>query len=205
MGKLAVPLKGFDRAAALTLSVQVGEAVNRWPHWVYPPSTPPDPENVHVTRKLDKAAVARLEAGGRVLLLAHGLRKTDTARTGFHSVFWSAGWWGNRFSSLGILCDPMPNAPNPLYSPAHGQFAPNSLGLAGEGDRCGYVHGRMSFGRRSHYPGSRVVRDYGSFTRHVNSPRASLTNPTLVCNSPYPGQARGSRRVCDNPRAAVGK
>ena len=25
---------------------------------------------------------------------------------GFESVYWSAGWWGNAFSSLGILCDP---------------------------------------------------------------------------------------------------
>jgi len=27
-------------------------------------------------------------------------------RTGFASVYWSAGWWGDAFSSLGIMCQP---------------------------------------------------------------------------------------------------
>ena len=48
----------------------------------------------------------RLKTGGKVLLLAHGLKNAHAARTGFESVYWSAGWWGNRFSSLGVLCDP---------------------------------------------------------------------------------------------------
>jgi hypothetical protein len=40
------------------------------------------------------------------LLLAQGLKNSHAARTGFESVYWSAGWWGNKFSSLGVLCDP---------------------------------------------------------------------------------------------------
>jgi hypothetical protein len=34
------------------------------------------------------------------------LKNSYTARTGFESVYWSAGWWGNKFSSLGVLCGP---------------------------------------------------------------------------------------------------
>jgi hypothetical protein len=59
-----------------------------------------------VTRSLDDAALKALRNGGKVLLLAHGLKSKFAARTGFESVYWSAGWWGNKFSSLGILCDP---------------------------------------------------------------------------------------------------
>jgi len=50
--------------------------------------------------------MAALADGGRVVLLANGLKNSYTARTGFESVYWSAGWWGNRFSSLGIVCSP---------------------------------------------------------------------------------------------------
>ncbi|MCP5118424.1 MAG: hypothetical protein GY953_47035, partial [bacterium] len=54
----------------------------------------------------DEAARGALADGKRVLLLAHGLKNSYTAQTGFHSVYWSAGWWGNEFASLGVVCDP---------------------------------------------------------------------------------------------------
>jgi len=59
-----------------------------------------------VTHALDDTALNTLKSGGKVLLLAHGLKNSHAARTGFESVYWSAGWWGNKFSSLGVLCDP---------------------------------------------------------------------------------------------------
>jgi hypothetical protein len=59
-----------------------------------------------VSTRFDRPLRAALEDGQRVLLLAHGLKNEYTEETGFESVYWSAGWWGNQFSSLGILCDP---------------------------------------------------------------------------------------------------
>ena len=80
---------------------------NHWNLWVYPTAPDePEPAGVLVTRALDDAALQTLKTGGKVLLLAHGLKNAHTAKTGFESVYWSAGWWGNRFSSLGVLCDP---------------------------------------------------------------------------------------------------
>ena len=32
--------------------------------------------------------------------------RAERAHNGFESVYWSGGWWGNKFSQLGILCDP---------------------------------------------------------------------------------------------------
>jgi hypothetical protein len=113
LGAIRVPLapvasmspKGEGKA--LTLQVSLGDASNRWPLWVYPPAgDEPSPGEVLVVRAFDGATRKALADGRRVLLLAHGLQNEHAARTGFLSVYWSAGWWGNRFSSLGLLCDP---------------------------------------------------------------------------------------------------
>ena len=66
----------------------------------------PEPAGVLVTRMLDAAARQALRRGARVLWLAHDLKSPLAARTDFASVYWSAGWWGNTFSGLGINCDP---------------------------------------------------------------------------------------------------
>lgn len=93
--------------AALKLQVRMRETENEWPLWRMPDDAPaPEPPGIWVTQRLDTTALAALEQGGRVLLLAHGMTNAFTARTGFESVYWSAGWWGTRFSSLGLLCDP---------------------------------------------------------------------------------------------------
>ena len=108
LGNIEAPLRGVDRPTAAILRVQLGEVVNQWTLWVYPPSgdePEPDPDTL-VTDSLDDEAVDALARGGKVLLLAHGLEGDFAARTGFASVYWSAGWWGNAFSHLGILCDP---------------------------------------------------------------------------------------------------
>ncbi|MCC6233222.1 MAG: hypothetical protein IT580_11300 [Verrucomicrobiales bacterium] len=110
---LRVPLSHAAAPAALTLRVEVAGAENEWTLWVYP-ATQPDLDSeafatsnaLHLTTRLDETAQRRLQEGGKVLLLAHGVTNAWCATTGFESVYWSAGWWGNRFSSLGVLCDP---------------------------------------------------------------------------------------------------
>jgi len=107
LGALTASLGTVTEASALTLSVRFAGVENHWNLWVYPAlSAEPEPAGVLVTRTLDGAALAALKSGGKVLLLAHGLKNPHTAKTGFESVYWSAGWWGNKFSSLGVLCDP---------------------------------------------------------------------------------------------------
>lgn len=107
LGGIAVPLAGIRNPMALTLSVRQADARNSWRLWVYPTrEIPPEPAGVLVCRALDATARRVLANGGRVLLLASGLRGARAARTTFESVYWSAGWWGSPFSSLGILCDP---------------------------------------------------------------------------------------------------
>ncbi|MHB1305845.1 MAG: discoidin domain-containing protein [Limisphaerales bacterium] len=106
-GEIAVPLGALTVPTALALTTSFGATNNSWTLWAYPPSpVAPEPLDVRVTRQLDEPALQALKSGGKVLLLAHGVKNPFTARTGFESVYWSAGWWGNRFSSLGILCDP---------------------------------------------------------------------------------------------------
>jgi hypothetical protein len=106
-GELRIPLAAVTEASALALRLRHGGAENSWNVWVYPAAAEePKPSGVLVTTTFDDKAEAALQAGGKVLVLAHGLKNPQTARTGFESVYWSAGWWGNAFSSLGILCDP---------------------------------------------------------------------------------------------------
>lgn len=106
-GELHVPLEKIAEPTAFVLSLRHGEAGNSWNVWVYPAAPEaPEPAGVLVTTAFDQQAEAALQAGGKVLVLAHGLKNPHTTRTGFESVYWSAGWWGNAFSSLGILCDP---------------------------------------------------------------------------------------------------
>jgi hypothetical protein len=107
LGAIKFPLARVREPSALTLSVRFAGAQNHWKLWVYPTAPDePEPARVLMTRALDDAALKTLKTGGKVLLLAHGVKNAHTAKTGFESVYWSAGWWGNRFSSLGLLCDP---------------------------------------------------------------------------------------------------
>lgn len=107
LGPITLPLRDMPTPAALTLTVEVGGARNEWKLWVFPASVAEaEPSGVLVTRTFDDAARRTLQEGGKVLLLAHDVQNPHAARTGFESVYWSAGWWGNKFSSLGVRCDP---------------------------------------------------------------------------------------------------
>lgn len=107
IGEIQAALAAVREPMQLRLNIRLADVANRWPLWVYPASAvEPEPAGVRVTRTFDGSAVQTLERGGKVLLLAHDLKNPFAARTGFESVYWSAGWWGNRFSSLGLVCDP---------------------------------------------------------------------------------------------------
>jgi len=122
-GRIEASLAALTDAAALELAVTVGQSANRWNLWVYPPaSAHAEGGDLLVTDCVDREAVKALEEGGRVLLLVHGLQNAHTARTGYLSVYWSAGWWGNEFSSLGIVCDPAHGALRRFPTGAHSDW-----------------------------------------------------------------------------------
>ncbi|MCP5117698.1 MAG: beta-galactosidase, partial [bacterium] len=107
LGEITAPLDGVAAPAALTLRVTAGSVTNQWPIWVYPPEGgQPDQGEIVITRTFDEAARGSLAQGKSVLLLAGGLTNNSAAQTRYESVYWSAGWWGNEFSSLGVVCDP---------------------------------------------------------------------------------------------------
>ncbi len=106
LGAIDVDLRKLGAPTELTLGIRCGKAWNSWRVWAYPPEQAPVPDELMVAQRFDDSVRVALDAGRNVLLLAHGIRGTNAAQTGFESVYWSAGWWGNTFSSLGILCDP---------------------------------------------------------------------------------------------------
>lgn len=122
-GEVEVSLTELAEAVALELTVTVNESSNRWNLWAYPSAeADPGSGDLLVVRSLDREALAALKNGERVLLLAHGLQNAHTARTGYLSVYWSAGWWGNEFSSLGIVCDPAHGALRSFPTDAHSDW-----------------------------------------------------------------------------------
>lgn len=88
---------------------------NDWDIWVYPPAVQvasPAPATISVAEKLDATTLAKLEAGGTVLLGIPPARvKPDPVKgkieLGFSSIFWNTAWTnGQAPHTLGILCDP---------------------------------------------------------------------------------------------------
>jgi hypothetical protein len=92
---------------------------NDWDVWVYPKYVDTDvPAEITVAEELTDAALARLEAGGTVLLAIPPKRVApDKTRgriaLGFSSIFWNTAWTGGQAPhTLGILCDPR----HPLFA-----------------------------------------------------------------------------------------
>jgi len=109
LGTIEVPLTAVQEATAVDFRVVLPAEtiVNSWKLWFYPPPAPRErPSQVLVAHAFDDDVRTALAMGERVLLLAHGTENEHAKRTGYASVYWSAGWWGDAFSSLGILCDP---------------------------------------------------------------------------------------------------
>ncbi|HWQ12152.1 MAG TPA: glycoside hydrolase family 2 TIM barrel-domain containing protein [Roseiflexaceae bacterium] len=110
LGTIEAPLGELASAAKYRLVVRLDEAgaENDWDIWVFADRLDTEaPAEVLVTGALDEAALARLTAGGAVLLTLPPARVNATAEIGFSSVFWNTAWTrGQAPHTLGILTDP---------------------------------------------------------------------------------------------------
>ncbi|MHB1306062.1 MAG: discoidin domain-containing protein [Limisphaerales bacterium] len=110
LGAVELPLSRFTRATALNLEVRLEGTrfVNDWNFWVYPATADVSvPEGVTVTSILDEQALATLEAGGRVVMLADPgtVRGSTTGR--FDPIFWNRLWFPSQPQhTLGLLLNP---------------------------------------------------------------------------------------------------
>jgi hypothetical protein len=107
LGKIQVPLSGINEATALQLEVSLDSISNNWPLWVYP-AVSPDTAGIYICDTLDVLAQQKLEAGGRVLLLAAGkVQQGKEVIQSFTPVFWNTSWFKMRPPhTLGFVCDP---------------------------------------------------------------------------------------------------
>lgn len=107
LGEVRIPLSACARAAKLTLTVRLGEAVNTYPVWVYPPVQPVCPANVHECRSLDDAALAVLESGGTVYLSPDSTKEAlpNSIQAQFSPDFWSVGTFPRQEGGMGQLID----------------------------------------------------------------------------------------------------
>ena len=87
--------------------------MNSWPIWVYPADNKPDKRGITIVRNLDKAALAALEAGKKVLLMPSDT--TNTVGGLFQTDYWNYRMFKGICESngkpvspgtLGILTDP---------------------------------------------------------------------------------------------------
>jgi len=114
LGKVAAPAQG-----KLVARLAGTKFENDWDIWVYSPVKPVValPE-VTVVNELNDVAVAKLNAGGTVLLQippdrVKGDPKAGKIGLGFSSIFWNTAWTkGQPPHTLGILCDPK----HPLFA-----------------------------------------------------------------------------------------
>lgn len=111
LGNVSFNLNSIHEATRLNLEVGLAGHYNDWNFWVYPAEQPSWDKPLMLTDRLDSRALARLQAGGKVLL---SLRKGTLRQgfggevaIGFSSIFWNTAWTnGQPPHTLGILCDP---------------------------------------------------------------------------------------------------
>ncbi|WP_295124871.1 sugar-binding domain-containing protein [uncultured Chitinophaga sp.] len=117
-GAISFPLAGIKRAEKLNLEITVkGLGINDWDFWVYPATVnTTSPQNILTATSLTPEALAKLDAGGTVLLLLNGRIAQDKGAkiiTGMSTVFWNTEWTtGQAPHTLGILCNPK----SPLFA-----------------------------------------------------------------------------------------
>ncbi len=109
LGQIRVDLSALaaPKAYRLVVGLKDTAAENDWNLWVYPaPSQTATPSDVWVASALDETALARLAAGGKVLLLASRL-SSEHPRLYFQPIFWNRYMFNTQGQqTLGLLCDP---------------------------------------------------------------------------------------------------
>jgi hypothetical protein len=120
LGRISVELAkvAAPKACRLVVGLKGTPFENDWTVWIYPsritdhasrnpaPSEAGVPSEEFVTSALDATALARLDEGGRVLLLPHRLSRLHP-RLGFEPIFWNRYMFHTQArQTLGLLCDP---------------------------------------------------------------------------------------------------
>jgi hypothetical protein len=124
LGRISVPLAAaaapqqcklvvaIEETAAAQKSGQPARYENDWDVWVYPPKVNAEAAaEIAIAEELNSETLAKLEAGGKVLLLVPPARvknlETNQVALGFSSIFWNTAWTHRQApTTLGILCDP---------------------------------------------------------------------------------------------------
>jgi beta-galactosidase len=108
LGRIEANLSGIDapRALKLVVAIRGTGAENDWGIWVYPARAAADPPGIHVAAAFDDAAIARLDAGGTVVLLSPKLSPVHP-RLGFEPIFWNRYMFNTQGTqTLGLVVDP---------------------------------------------------------------------------------------------------
>ncbi len=100
-------LKQGQNQSRLTSAATSARFENDWTIWLYPSkAAAAPPADILVTAAFDSNALARLDAGGKVLLLATRL-SPEHPRGSFTPVFWNRQWFPSQgCQTLGLLCNP---------------------------------------------------------------------------------------------------
>lgn len=122
-GTITLPLTGYDRPTALTLTVELDGAKNSYPIWVYPDVSPVCPASVWECRRLDDKALSVLEQGGTVYLAPDSTKEQlpHSIQAQFTTDFWSVGTFKGQEGGMGQLID----SAHPLFEHFPTEFYTN--------------------------------------------------------------------------------
>ncbi len=112
VGAVHYSLTGVKKAQQLTIQIRTSNAtiVNEWNIWVYPSDQSVSVTGLSVTRRLDAAAMKRLEDGKTVVLLHPELKQAQAVR--FPTPFWNVLLFSAQPKTYGIYCNPK----NPVFN-----------------------------------------------------------------------------------------
>jgi len=133
LDRVDIRLAGVPAPARYRLVVELpGTAfANDWDVWVYPSAVDVVTSNsasVTIVSKLDASALAKLESGGTVWLMAGKSQvlpedNESPVALGFSSIFWNTAWTnGQAPHTLGLLCDPKHPALRRFPTDAHSNW-----------------------------------------------------------------------------------
>lgn len=104
-GTLKIELCDLNHPIRCELTVQLAEAVNSYPIWIYKKELPECPAHVYETRVLDVQAKKVLENGGTVYYSPKSEKASfhHSIRAQFSTDFWSVGTFGRQEGAMGQL------------------------------------------------------------------------------------------------------